>query len=100
MVLARIGIGSAAKIAGVMYAVLGLIMGGILALISMVGAGMASGIEGSELPAGFGALFGVGAIVLFPILYGILGIVFGAITAALYNLFAGMVGGLELDLRA
>ena len=100
MVLARIGIGSAAKIGGLLYAVLGLITGCIFALISMASAGFAAAADSGNLPAWLGAMFGVGAIVLFPILYGILGIAIGTVAAALYNLFAGMVGGLELDLRS
>lgn len=48
---------------------------------------------------GLGTVFGVGAIILFPILYGVMGLIFGAVSAALYNLFAGIVGGIELETR-
>ena len=51
------------------------------------------------MPAGLGALFGVGAVIFLPICYGVLGLLAGALTAALYNLFAGMVGGVEMDLK-
>jgi hypothetical protein len=44
-------------------------------------------------------IFGVGAIVLFPVFYGVLGFIMAAIMAGLYNLFAGLVGGIELDLQ-
>jgi hypothetical protein len=47
----------------------------------------------------FGALLGVGAIVVLPILYGCLGFVFTMLAAALYNLVAGWVGGVELDIQ-
>jgi hypothetical protein len=97
MVLRRIGVLSAAKITGTVYAVFGLIAGLMFAAISLVGAGIAA--AGEEPSGALGALFGVGAIVFFPILYGCLGFVFGALSAALYNLFSGMVGGIEVELQ-
>ena len=97
----RIGIGSAAKLSGAMYASFGLIFGIIFGLAAMFGAGLANlaGESGDAPPAFFGALFGVGAIVLLPILYGVLGLVAGAFSAAIYNLFARMVGGLEVEIQ-
>jgi hypothetical protein len=102
MRLNRIGVGSAAKISGVMYGSFGLIAGGIFAIFALVGAGVAgmAAEQGDAVPAFLGPLFGVGAIVLFPLLYGFFGLVMGAISAALYNLFARMVGGLELELES
>ena len=100
MRLNRVGIGSAAKISGAMYGAMGLIFGGIFALFALVGAGFAgmAAEQGEEVPAFVGALFGVGAIVVFPLLYGLMGLVTGAIGAALYNFIARMVGGLELEI--
>ena len=96
MVLRRIGVWSTAKMLGTIYAVLGLLAGLFFAVISLVGAGIAAQAEDGS--GAFGALFGVGAIVLFPIMYGCIGAVGGALTAALYNLFSGMVGGIEIEL--
>ena len=93
MVINRIAPLSLAKISGVLYAALGLIFGALFSLFAM--AGMAAG--GSDGPA-FGALFGVGAIILFPIFYGCIGFVASLIGAWLYNTVAGMVGGVELDI--
>ena len=100
MRLNRIGVGSAAKISGALYGAMGLIFGGIFALFALVGAGFAgmAAEQGEAIPAFVGPLFGVGAIVLFPLLYGVMGVVTGAVGAALYNLFARMIGGLELEL--
>jgi hypothetical protein len=98
----RIGIGSAAKLSGAMYGAAGLIFGVIFGVAALIGAGFASQFAADSAdapPAFFGALFGVGAIFLFPLLYGLLGLVIGTITAALYNLFARLVGGLEVDLE-
>ena len=97
MILRRIGVWSTAKIVGTVHAVFGLITGLLFAAISMVGAGIAAA---SEDPSGLlGPLFGVGAIIFFPLLYGCMGVLFGALSAALYNLFSGMVGGIELELQ-
>jgi len=97
MLLRRIGVWSTAKIVGTIYAVFGLLAGLIFAAISLVGAGIAAQAEDGS--GAFGALFGVGAIILFPILYGCIGAVGGALSAALYNVFSGMVGGIELELQ-
>ena len=98
MVLKRVGVLSAAKIAGALYASMGLIFGCIIAVISALGA-FGAATQTSGAPAWMGALLGVGAVILLPILYGILGLVGGAIGAALYNLFSGLVGGLELEMQ-
>jgi hypothetical protein len=98
----RIGIGSAAKLSGAMYGAAGLIFGGIFGLLSMFGLGIASQMAADSPdapPAILGALFGVGAIILFPVFYGLMGLVVGAVGAALYNLFARLVGGLEVELE-
>ncbi|MGH7338188.1 MAG: hypothetical protein ACREI7_11445, partial [Myxococcota bacterium] len=100
MVLKRVGVLSAAKIAGVLYAGLGLIFGAIFALAALVGAGFAQAAAQDEgLPAFFGLFFGCGAIVFVPVMYGLLGAIMAAVMAALYNVFAGIVGGLELQLE-
>jgi hypothetical protein len=99
MILKRVGVLSAAKIAGALYASMGLIIGCIIAVISALGAGFAAATQTSGAPGWMTALFGVGAVILLPILYGILGLVGGAIGAALYNLFSGLVGGLELEMQ-
>jgi hypothetical protein len=95
MVIKRIGPVSCAKIAGILYVVLGLIFGAIFSMASLAGA-LASDTPGS---AGIGALVGAGSIVIFPILYGCFGFVMTLIMAWLYNVVAGVVGGVELDLQ-
>lgn len=101
MVLKHVGVGSAAKVCGALYAAIGLIMGVIFACIAMVGASL--GTSGSGASGGAGAFIsgflGIGAIVFMPIFYGVLGLLGGAISAFVYNLVASMAGGLELDLQ-
>ena len=98
MVIRRIHVGSAAKIAGVVYACLGLFVGLMIAGISLIGAGlMSQAAEQGDVPAFMGAFFGVGAIVIGPIFYGILGAVMTALLAAIYTAVAAAVGGLQID---
>jgi hypothetical protein len=97
MVLKSVGVLSAAKIVGLMYAILGLIMGlifaAVFAMIPMHDA------ANPDLPSWLAPMFGTGAIVMMPIFYGCMGFVGGAIAAVIYNALAGMMGGLELKLE-
>ncbi len=98
MVLKKVGVFSCGKVLGVLYALLGLLIGTIVSIVSMVGA--AIGGAGGESPEAFlGILFGVAAIVATPLLYGGMGFIGGLIGAALYNLVSGFVGGLEVELQ-
>jgi hypothetical protein len=99
MVIRRIGVASAAKIGGALYAVLGLVAGCILACISLVGAGFAANAGNSDVPPWVAPIFGVGAIVIAPIFYGVIGLVGGAVAAAVYNVVAGFAGGLDLEVQ-
>ena len=98
MTITRVGPLSAAKVAGLLYVVIGLVAGDSVSLFAMAGAAIGAG-SGNGDGATFGALFGVGAIILLPIFYGFFGFVGTLIMAALFNLAAGMVGGIEVDAR-
>ena len=94
MTITRVGPLSVAKIAALLYVVIGLIAGGLFSLVAMAGAAI-----GGEDAAGFGAIFGIGAVILLPIVYGIFGFIGTLIMAWLFNIAAGIVGGIELDAR-
>jgi hypothetical protein len=99
MVITKVDVWSAARISGALYAVVGLLVGLLLALIASVG-GFAQAFGGEDgAPAFVGMLFGIGGIIVLPILYGLLGLVGGAIAALLYNLIAGVVGGIQVETR-
>jgi hypothetical protein len=95
MIIKRIGPLSFAKISAVLYAVIGLVAGGVFSLVGLAGA-FASETSGA---AGFGAIFGVAAIIVFPIFYGVMGFVFTLFAAWLYNFAADFVGGVEIDVQ-
>jgi len=98
MTLKSLGVLSCGKISGLMYSILGIIVGLMFSVVSMFGA--AVGLAESE-PQGalVGLLFGVGAIIIMPIFYGVLGFVCGLLSALLYNLMAGLFGGIEMELE-
>jgi hypothetical protein len=95
MVIKRIGALSCARIVATLYAVMGLVVGGIFSLVALAG-GFASDASGAT---GLGALIGVGAIITFPILYGCVTFVVTLISVWLYNVMAGLVGGIEMDVQ-
>jgi hypothetical protein len=89
---------SAGKVAGLLYALIGLLIGAMFSLVGLLGGAAASAAGEHEGPGMMlGAMFGVGAIVLFPIIYGVMGFIGALISAAIYNLVAGIVGGIEVD---
>jgi hypothetical protein len=98
MVIRKIGIGSVVKVSGVLYGLLGLLIGLCVALFAVVGLGAAAA-SNEDVPGWMGSLFGIGAIVIFPIMYGVMGVIGGVLLAALYNLVAGITGGLEIDVQ-
>jgi hypothetical protein len=98
-IVRRVSPGSAFKVGLVLYAILGLVLGICMALVSMV-AGSLAPLNQSAAPGmqffRFG--MGIGAIIFFPVMYGIFGGVFAGLGAVIYNLVAGWVGGIEVDI--
>ena len=95
MVVRRIGPISAARIAGSLYALIGLLLGAIFSLLAITGAFVNSG----STSRGVTALLGVGAVIVFPILYGAIGFVASLIAAWLYNLLSRFVGGVQIEIE-
>ena len=95
MIIKRIGPVSCARIAGVLYAIIGLLAGSIFSLAAVAGGSAFRDTPGG----GIAAILGVGTIVLFPILYGALGFVSTLLVAWLYNVLAGFVGGIQIDIE-
>jgi|SRR5579864_920586 len=97
-VIRRLGVLSVAKTQGTLYALLGLIVGAVVALLALFGAALGSSMGSDHQGSIFSAALGVGAIVIFPVVYGLVGFVAGLLIAALYNLVAGITGGVEIEL--
>jgi hypothetical protein len=98
MILRRVGILSLGKFMGFLYGLLGLLIGAVFSIISLLG-GFAAQNQGQA--QGQAAMFigvGVASIVIFPLLYGFLGFLGGLITGALFNLVASFAGGIEIEL--
>ncbi len=92
----RIGPLSLAKICGVLYAAIGLLVSAVMVVIVLIG--LIAGAMGRRagLPAALGALV---IIILAPVAYGVLGFLGGLLSAAIYNFVAKIFGGIELDLE-
>ncbi len=91
MILKSIGVRSAAKFAGLLYGLMGLIFGAVLTLVSLIG------VSTGQTPGIQGLLLGAGSIIVLPILYGVMGYIMMAVMAALFNLVAGWTGGIEMS---
>lgn len=95
---------SAGKVYGLLGAIFGLLIGGLIALISLALAGAASsGASGSSNAAGgIFAIFaaaGAFAIVIYPVIYAVMGFIMGLLGALFYNLVAKVAGGIELTVE-
>jgi hypothetical protein len=95
MVITRIGPVSCGKIALVLYAAIGLLVGAVVSLASMAGGFASQSMDGM----GIGATIGVASIIVFPLLYGGFGFISAVVGAWIYNITAGIVGGVEIDTR-
>lgn len=93
MVIRRVGPLSCAKVVGLLYLILGFVFGGVFSLLAMAGLFSADPSRSSII----GAIFGVGAVVLFPICYAAFGFVMTLVITWLFNLVVGITGGIEVD---
>lgn len=87
---------SLAKVLGVLYALLGVIIGLLFAAWGSVMSDLYMG-ESDSATQTMLSFFGIGSIIFFPIFYGIIGLIGGILTGALYNLVAGWVGGVTIE---
>ena len=88
----RIGVAQLAKIMGVLYLVIGFVIGLCIYLFSSL-------IPSNPMTPGF-KMGGVAGLIFIPVLYGLFGYLGGAFMAWLYNLVARWVGGLEFEVES
>ena len=84
---------SVGSMLGVMYVFVGLIVGGVVAMLALFGI-----IAGGGEAAVGGLVLAIGAIVVLPVGYGVMGFIFGVLGALLYNVVASFVGGIRIEL--
>lgn len=97
--VARLGVLSAGKMMGAMYALIGLIAAMIQGVFLLLGLGAAAQFGGNTNAAVGLLSWSVCLLVLTPVIWGVAGFIGGVIGAALYNLLASMLGGIEMDLE-
>jgi cyanate permease len=82
----RFGVGQTAKVVGVLYTLMGLLVVPIFALAAIFA-------PESERP------FPLWLVACLPFVYGLLGLVFSSIACLVYNMVAGWVGGIEVEVE-
>jgi hypothetical protein len=92
----RLNVMSVARVAGVCYAALGLVIIVPFMLIMSSVAATIGGRSGVPNMAGGFASVLVMAIIM-PIIYGVIGAIFAALGAVVYNVIAGWLGGIEME---
>ena len=97
MVIKRVNPVSAAKIGGVLYGLLGLVIGACVSVFALLFSGAMAAMSDQPNGSMFGMLFGAGAVVIMPIFYGVIGFVMTLISAALYNIASKIIGGVEIE---
>lgn len=88
---------SAMRVAGILYAALGLVVGAMFSLIFVTMGSFPMKDGQAALPFPFRILFGGLAVVVLPVLYGVMGALMAGLGAAFYNLVAKWVGGIEVE---
>jgi hypothetical protein len=96
-IVKSVGVLSVAKILGLIYGCMGLIVAPLFLMMGLLGSAL--GQQNNPSAGIFGVGFGIGIAVLAPVLYGAMGFIMGAIGALLYDLFAKWVGGFELEME-
>ena len=93
--LRGVGVLSAGKVGAILYAGIGLVVGTLVACLSLLG--VFATLRDQPGMSAIGGFLSVGAVIILPIFYGILGAIGLMIVAVLYNLAARVTGGLELE---
>jgi hypothetical protein len=102
MTIRRFGVLSVAKIYGLLWFILGLVIGVLYGLFFIIfGAAISAMGPGRDSTAGGVStiVIGIVAIIVVPIFYGLIGFIAGAISALVYNVTAGVIGGVKFELE-
>ncbi|MBN2142421.1 hypothetical protein JW711_03755 [Candidatus Woesearchaeota archaeon] len=94
VVIKRIGVMSFAKIEALLMAVMGLILGIIVAVMQVVDPSIAVASGPDPLLS-----MGFWIVLLLPVQYAVMGFIAGLLGSVFYNLFSGWIGGIEIELE-
>jgi hypothetical protein len=98
--LKRIDIMSFAKFQTFLMAMIGLLVGVMVAFFGFIFQAFAGRfMEGGESLPAFGAGLGVAALIILPVMYAVIGFVTGLIGGALFNLVSRISGGIRVELE-
>ena len=97
-VIHKVGVGSLGRLIGTYFAILGLIVGVISAVVSTVSV-FANNSYGILAGIGIAALVVIGWVVVYPVVMFFLGWVQGAILALVFNFVIAGSGGLSVHLE-
>jgi len=97
----KLGVLSVAKIQAFVGFVVGLILGILYFLIFAIFGAVIMSMAGRDGAAagGITIVYGIAALIGFPIFYAVAGFVGGAIVTLIYNLVARFVGGIEIEVE-
>lgn len=97
MRIKRVRIGSAAKVIGLLFALIGLIFGEVAALLATRLQINLPHLTDEIMGIPMHSALGLASLVVIPLVYGILGVILGMLLAIMYNLTAGWFGGIEIE---
>lgn len=98
--LKKIDVLSFAKFQTVLLAMVGLLIGVMIAFFGFIWQAFAGRfIEGGEALPAFAAGLGMAALIILPVMYAVIGFISGLIGAALFNLVTAITGGIKVQLE-
>ena len=96
-IIRRFDVLSVMKLAGVIYGLLGLLIGVLFVVFAAFGLLVGRNQADASFSGPFGLVIAVAVAVIFPIFYGILGALMAGLMSAIYNIASKRFGGIRVD---
>jgi len=96
-IIRRFDVLSVMKLAGVIYGLLGLLIGVLFVVFAAFGLLVGRNQADAPFSGPFGLVIAVAVAVIFPIFYGILGALMAGLMSAIYNIASKRFGGIRVD---
>ena len=97
-VIHKVGVGSLGRLVGTWFAIVGLIVGLLSAVVSTVSV-FANNSYSIIAGIGIGALIVIGWVIVYPVVMYFIGWIQGAILALVFNFVVSGAGGLSIELE-